>query len=70
MGFENSSTLESQSQNHSQKLHMMSPKTLTYGVSDWDFGFDSQEWICSENGLTMPIGCVSFGVWYVSERLS
>ncbi len=42
------STLESQSQNHSQKLRMLLPKTLTYGVFDCDFGFGSQEWSCSK----------------------
>ena len=26
------------------------PKTHTYGVFDRDFGFDSQEWSCSEGG--------------------
>ncbi len=41
------STLQSQCQNHSQKRRMLSPKTVTEGVFNCDFDFDSQEWICS-----------------------
>ena len=46
---QSSSTRASHSQNHSQKhcRSMLSPKTLAYGVFDCDFGFDSQEWVCS-----------------------
>ena len=40
--YKSNSTLESQSQNHSQKHRMLSPKTLAYGVFDCNFGFDSQ----------------------------
>ena len=40
-------TLESQSQNDSQNCPRLSPKTLTYGVFDREFAFDSQEWVCS-----------------------
>ena len=53
---ESNSTLESQSQNHSQKLRMLSPKTLTYGVFYCDFGFDSQEWSCSQKLIINQLG--------------
>ncbi len=36
------------SQIHSQIPHMLSPKSLTYGDSDFDFDFASHEWSCSE----------------------
>ena len=49
------STLESQSQNHSQKCRILSPKTLTYGVFCCDFGFDSHEWSCSKGRTSQAI---------------
>ena len=44
-----SSTRASKSENHSQNRLMLSPKTLTYGDIDCDFGFGSHEWSCSYN---------------------
>ena len=39
--------LESPSQNHSQKRRVRESSATAYGVFDCDFGFDSQEWVCS-----------------------
>ena len=35
---QSNSTLESQSQIHSQKRHMWVPQTIAYGAFDWEFG--------------------------------
>ena len=46
----------SQRQIHSQNHLLLSPKSLTYGVFDREFGFDSQEWGCSQNNSTQGWG--------------
>ena len=48
--YESSSTLKSQSQNHSQNRRIRVPQTVAHGIFDRQFDFDSQEWICS-NGV-------------------
>ena len=42
----------SQSQSRSQIYSMLSPKTLTYGVFDYEFGFELYDLSCSHT-LTM-----------------
>ncbi len=44
---ESSATRASQSQIHSHNHRRRVPQTITFGVFDCEFGFDSQEWSCS-----------------------